>query len=376
MTTERAGRRPVRTGAGVLLAALMSTGCAGTSHAATSPRAGSPVTPEATTTAITSAQADRPSIPSAHAGRPRAVTPIARFRCPAATVRVFTAPQLRQALGRARPGQVITLADGTYTGSFSASASGTTAAPVMLCGGRGAILQGTSTSTGYVLHLQRASHWRISGFTLRNAQKGVVLDGAGDVGLQDLLVEHLGEEGVHLRTNSTGDVVRGLTIHDTGLLNAQYGEGVYIGTARNNWGALTGGQPDRSDHDAIVENTISTTTAESIDVKEGTTGGLIADNRFDGTGMTAATAWVNVKGNAWTVTGNDGTSSPRDGFQTHVILAGWGERNRFSANAAHLTPGTNGIGVRVQDRANNVVGCSNTVTGGPPISSLGCDPTA
>jgi len=310
------------------------------------------------------------------AGRPVPPPPVTRFRCPAATVTVATAPQLKKALAEARPGTVIALQDGVYAGAFTATAAGTAGAPVYLCGGRAAVLTGRSMSKDYALHLKGASHWRVSGFAVRNAQKGVVVDGATDVALQDLLVEHVGDEGVHLRANSTGDVVRGLTIRDTGLLNPKFGEGVYIGTAQNNWGTITGGQPDRSDHDFVVENSISRTTAESVDVKEGTTGGVVAANRFDGTGMTAASAWVNVKGNEWLISGNEGTVTPRDGFQTHVILSGWGERNVFSGNTARLAAGGDGLAVRVQESLGNVVGCTNTADGGHQVSALGCTPSA
>ena len=38
---------------------------------------------------------------------------------------------------------------------------------------------------------------------------------------------------------------------------------------------ITDCEPDRSDRNVVAGNTISDTTAESIDIKEGTTGGTV-----------------------------------------------------------------------------------------------------
>jgi Periplasmic copper-binding protein (NosD) len=302
--------------------------------------------------------------------------PIARFRCPAATVTVSTPAELKRALAAARPGQVIGLADGVYPGTFTVTTSGAAGAPIYLCGGPAAVVQGRSISTGYGLHLKRVAHWRISGFTVRQAQKGIVLDASTDVGLQDLRVEQIGDEGVHLRENSRGDVVRGLTIQHTGMAEPDFGEGIYVGSAKSNWSTLTDGWPDRSDQDYLLENVISGTTAESVDIKEGTSAGVVAGNRFDGTGMTAATAWVNVKGNRWVISGNRGVHTPRDGFQTHVVLAGWGQGNRFEDNRSDLGGSPDGVAVRVQEAAGNQVSCTNTAGGGHSTSNLACVPSS
>lgn len=43
-----------------------------------------------------------------------------------------------------------------------------------------------------------------------------------------------------------------------------------------------------------------------------------------------------MKGNAWTITGNTGSNSPEDGFQTHEIREGWGTENIFRNNTARV----------------------------------------
>ncbi len=54
--------------------------------------------------------------------------------------------------------------------------------------------------------------------------------------------------------------------------------------------------PDRSDRNTLGGNTISHTTAENVDIKEGAIGGTVGSNTFSSDGMTAATA-VKGKGN-------------------------------------------------------------------------------
>jgi hypothetical protein len=294
------------------------------------------------------------------AGTPKA--PVGRFDCPATGTRVSSAAQLTAALAAASPGDAILLADGVYTGAFVASAKASAAAPVYLCGGRSAVLDGGSTSGGYVLHLDGATGWRVSGFTVRNGQKGVMVDGGRGNALQDLLVEGTGDEAVHLRRQSTGNVVRGLTIRRTGLRKEKFGEGVYVGSAESNWCDVNGCDPDRSDGNFVLENRIGPTTAEGVDIKEGTTGGVVAGNVLDGSGLVGADSWVDVKGNGWLVTGNRGTRSPTDGFQTHVVADGWGRDNTFSRNVADLAGGS-GVGYYLHKDVPNTVSCTNTVTG-------------
>lgn len=278
--------------------------------------------------------------------------------------RVSSAGALRSALANARPGERIILAPGVYQGDFQATVSGTSAAPITLCGPRGAVLQGDSIKSGYTFHLDHASHWRVEGFTVQGGQKGVMTDGASSVVISGLYVHGTGDEAIHLRDFSSYDTVSHNVVRDTGLLVAFYGEGIYVGTAHKNWCKYSNCQPDASDHDVITGNDISNTTAENIDIKEGTTGGTISGNHLDGTGMvpSAATSWINVKGNDWTVTGNAGVDSIGSGFSVHQVYDGWGLDNVFRGN--QITVNGPGYGIYVQSKhLNTVVGCDNTVSG-------------
>lgn len=281
---------------------------------------------------------------------------------------------LRSALARAGPGDTILLAPGSYDGNFTASGSGTPTAPITLCGPRSAVLDGGSISGGYTLHLDHASWWRVEGFTVEGGQKGVVADGSDDDLIYGLYVHAVGDEAIHLREFSSHDTISHCVIRDTGLLVPFYGEGIYVGSAHKNWCRYTGCQPDASNDDVIEDNDIADTTAENIDIKEGTAGGQIIGNHFDGVGMvaSAATAWVNVKGNAWLIEDNTGIDSIKDGFQVHQVYPGWGIGNIFRDNDARVNGP--GYGFFVQnDRLQTVVSCDNEVSNaGRGFSSIAC----
>jgi hypothetical protein len=140
---------------------------------------------------------------------------------------------------------------------------------------------------------------------------------------------------------------------------------VYIGSAHTQWCDHSGCQPDRSDRNRITGNVLGPhTTAEHIDVKEGTRGGVILGNVFLGEGMVdreGADSWVDVKGNVYLVAGNRGTTAPRDGFQVYSKLPGWGNDNRFLGNHADVRGP--GYGFKIAGGTGNVVGCDNLVTG-------------
>jgi hypothetical protein len=292
-------------------------------------------------------------------------------------VDVTTAAELQRALDGAAPGQVIRLADGRYEGNFSASAQATADAPIRLCGSRAAVLDGGTIDGDYTVHLSRAAYWQLAGFTVTGGKKGVMVDAGVGNRIEGLMVTSMGDEAVHLRTNSTDNIVTGNTVQNTGLRKPKFGEGVYVGSAHSNWCQISDCGPDRSDRNLIEGNTISGTTAEAVDIKEGTTGGILRGNSFDGSAMVEADSWVDVKGNGWTIEGNTGTAAPQDGFQVHEVVDGWGQDNVFSGNTSTV----DGIGYAINVagprglRENTEVRCDNSVqSAGKGLSNITCAP--
>ena len=278
---------------------------------------------------------------------------------------VSTASALASALGKVNPGDTITLAAGTYSGSFSATRSGAKGKWITLKGPATAVL----TNSGYGFHLQ-ANYWKLSGFSVNGASKGIVLDNANHNLLDKLTVHAIDEEGVHFRTFSSDNVLQNSKVYDTGRGTPDYGEAIYIGSANSNWGSLTGGKPDTSNRNCVSGNTIGPNVgAEGIDIKEGTTDGVIVGNHYDATGISGlhfADSFLDAKGNGYLIYGNTVTNPGRthvlvDGFQTHQQLPGYGNDNTFQANSVDLE--STGYGFNVSSATTGMKVCNdNKVT--------------
>ncbi len=280
-------------------------------------------------------------------------------------INVSTVAQLKDALLKAKPADEIVIADGVYKGKFviEATADGTALKPIILRGSRNVILEAESINTGYVLHLQ-ADYWIIKGFTITNGLKGLMTDGASRNVIDGIKVHTIGEEGIHLRRFSSYNTIQNVEITDVGLKTPDYGEGIYIGSAKNNWTTYTNGNPDLCDSNKILNNKIGPNiTAECIDVKEGTTAGIIRGNIFDATGITGANSgdsWIDVKGNNYLIENNTGTNPGgsifKDGYQVHVAVQGWGNNNMFKTNTCAVN--ATGYGFNIQ-----LSGSNGTTTG-------------
>ncbi|MFI6595818.1 discoidin domain-containing protein [Nonomuraea sp. NPDC050536] len=309
------------------------------------------------------------------------------------TVDVSTAAQLISALAGSQPGQTIRLAAGEYHGVFVAQRAGTAAAPITLTGPSGAILVNDGPSgeapscpvptpgwdSGYGLWLYGAPYWKLTGFTVKDSKKGIVVDDSPHVTIDGVYVHHTDEEAVHFRRSSADGVIQNSRIDHTGLVQPGYGEGVYIGSANSNWGCHgnTGGV-DRSDRVAVLRNRLGPDiAAEHIDVKEGTFDGVIRGNTFDGTGITgenSGDSWVDVKGIGYLIEGNTGTFAPpgtfANGYETHnpstnpSFANGCG--NVWRSNTSDLG-GVGAYAIKITSVSQcsaqpNVVYSSNTVT--------------
>lgn len=106
---------------------------------------------------------------------------------------VADAAGLRAALAAAQPGDVITLADGTYAGPFEIDASGTASQPIVI---RGASTVGVTLDGGGCdcnLVELRGSFVHLERVTLRNARTALRFKPAG---LEGIVVRRVGVDGV------------------------------------------------------------------------------------------------------------------------------------------------------------------------------------
>ncbi|MGP3921744.1 right-handed parallel beta-helix repeat-containing protein [Streptomyces sp. 8N616] len=288
---------------------------------------------------------------------------------PAAVIPVSTAAQLKDALAAAKPGDTIQLADGTYNGNFQTTATGSASSRITITGSSKAVL---TAGGGYGLHLNGASYWTVKGITVTGGQKGIMMDGANDVVIDAVTVHGLDMEGVHFRKSSRNGLIKNSTIYDTGNNDSGMGEGVYVGTANT--------LSDKSDNVQILGNTIGPDVGgEAIDLKEGTTGGLVSGNTFDGRGLTGNhydDSWIDVKGNDYVVENNSGRNTTNNGFEVHTQQEGWGCGTVFRGNRSDLT-GATGSGryaiyaFNYSSSCKTTVTSSNTVTGGRGLVNPG-----
>ena len=294
--------------------------------------------------------------------------------CPGATVGVTSAAELAAALTSVSPGSVIRLAPGTYTGEFVVGGSGSPRAPVWICGPRSAVITSGGPSNGHAITVDREHDIVLAGFSISRSFKGVTIIESQRITATDLLVEQIGYEAIHLRKQTTASEVTFNTIRSTGLTQAEFGEGVYLGTSESNWCAYNGCAPDATSGIRVFGNVIFDTGAQAIEAKPGTSGGVIAANTM--TGGRAQDGWVTVKGNGWLVADNVGTTSISHGYATNASVAGWGRDNIFTRNTAS---GTAKYGIWIhkldgRDTLGNRVSCLETTTGtAAGAMNVGCD---
>ena len=292
-------------------------------------------------------------------------------------VPVSTSSELHSALSAARPGDLIQLADGNYgDGSeFRLLASGTASERITVCGTSNAVINAGSITGRDGMKLAGANYATLSGFTITNALFGVWVERSVHVLLQGLTIHGIGQEGIEIVAFSKNAVVSNNRIYDTGRVVAEYGEAIYIGSANAKWAALTGGQPDATDSVLIEGNNIGPDVrAEHIDAKEGTTGGIIRNNTFNGAGMVESqgsgisgwpNSWVILQGVGYHVENNTGSNALAAGFRvvTHGTVM-TGLNNSFSNNSFDVNGAPYGFLIQTgsgSDGNGNVVSCDNSV---------------
>lgn len=288
--------------------------------------------------------------------------------------------RLQQELNHAKPGSIIRLPPGFYSGAFQLTQSGTKQSPIQILGEAGVVIDCGSLHAGIGFYL-KASFVHIEKIKIQNCKKGLVID----AGLQNIVsqvtIESMGEEGLHLRMGSQLNVIANNHIFKTGLVNPGFGEGIYIGSAKNHWCDYTKCLPDHSDMNIISENLIENTSAESIDVKEGTQKNIIQYNIFQGdsiSGKNAADSFLDIKGNYNLILSNVlkvfENKTIKNAMEVHAPLSGWGIGNQFKKNK--LESELPGFGLFAEAKTSKTLfDCDNDLDLSKlGISNIACEP--
>ncbi len=150
------------------------------------------------------------------------------------SIYVTDTAELKEALSQAKPGDDIVLAPGKYVyeGStpkgrlFVGEADGTEDKPITLRSENPndpAVLSGIEVSKNYVLTIL-GDHWIVRDIVAENAGKGIIVDNSCYTKIINCEVRNIGQEGIHLRDDSSYCIVESCYVHDTGLTHPSYGE--------------------------------------------------------------------------------------------------------------------------------------------------------
>jgi hypothetical protein len=304
-----------------------------------------------------------------------ATTPIRLSSCPTPTATVTTSAGLKNALANAAAGQSIRVASGNYQGNLALNVKATKEKPFWLCGASGAVITNGSPDKGTGIEVKDSSYARIAGLEISKSKKGISTDASSNISISDVELYDIGEEAVHFRSATTDSILANSRIARTGLLTSEFGEGVYIGSDPSNWCTYSNCEADRSNNNSVVDNVIVDTSAEAIEAKPGTAGGIIAGNSFSGGKLDSryALSWVSVSGNGYFIYNNAGTATNLDGYRSVVIpdIVGSGQGNVFAQNSATLG-NASGYGVFVTTKVGAIVTCDNTWSGGSGRTNVRC----
>ena len=275
-------------------------------------------------------------------------------------IHVTNSDELQNALEQAKAGDEIILASGTYIyhgetskgRTFTGTADGTEENPIILRSenpDKPAILEGATIDSNYGLTIT-GDYWIVKDIIITNSSKGIILDNANYTQLVNCEVYHTGTEGIHIRDGSSNCIIDSCKVHDTGLVKAGYGEGIYIGSAKST-----------TEYEHACDNNIirncelgQNISAECIDVKEYTTGTIIEYCTFDGTGCSGenyAKAFVNIKGNDCILRYCTGYRNNCDkitrAFEQNDVVEGWGQNAYVYGNKVYMDIAQNADGKKM-----------------------------
>jgi|GEM_PF-3663167 len=192
-----------------------------------------------------------------------------------------------RAIWRAKPGDVICFARGSYKPFAIMNFEATAEKPLVLRALPGdehqVVISQRSHQYGIGIRVGRSEHVHLYGFGIERVQSGVTVAGSAHVRIEDLSIRSVGQAGIYVKQEYDSkdhdrhegipshhvDII-GNTIEDTGNLTARYGEGVYVGS---------GGRQGDKTHDVFIAlNRISDVRAEAIDLKPWTSNLIVRGN--------------------------------------------------------------------------------------------------
>ena len=280
-------------------------------------------------------------------------------------------------------GDIITLQDNTtYYGNLKIeNINGEDENLIYILGNNTSSIYGNNLNLSKVLQITNSSYVFFGlettiideygkGFSLTNAQKGFYANNCNNLTIQNLNIYNIGEEGLHIMNNSYSVNIYNNKIYNTGLYIADYGEGIYVGSAETNW---IDDEIDATNNIDISYNYIYDTIAECIDIKEGTFDGLIQYNYMNGSKLNNnndADSWIDVKGSFWIIQNNTMEITYTDGIQVHYVdnqsdKTNSGSYNTFKNNNMNCITNNDvscsGYAINISNKTTGNIVCNNNI---------------
>ncbi|MCL1832346.1 MAG: right-handed parallel beta-helix repeat-containing protein [Oscillospiraceae bacterium] len=213
------------------------------------------------------------------------------------TVIVTTAAELDAAIVNALAGDEIIVKSGTYDVTAlptkwnqraaqlrATDRAGTSANPIVLRSedpAAPARIVNKTVDTGITLHIWGGDYWIIQDLEIEGGQKGILFDNTTNSIIRGNHVFGCGQEAIHLRDGSSDNIIINNRVTDTGLTNAGYGEGIYVGNANS-----TTTYNHYCNNNTIAHNVLGPgIAADCVDIKEGSSGTIVEYNIMYGAGI-------------------------------------------------------------------------------------------
>jgi hypothetical protein len=238
------------------------------------------------------------------------LVPVIISKAESSLIRVTTAEEIVTAVENSQPGDEIVVTSGFYyplmmtssldEGHLIIKTSGTEGSRIILRGedpNNPPSIIGTNLEEWSVIRLLNgANYWTIQDLIISNANKGVMVDASNFVQLNNLIINTIGEEAIHVRDGSKNTLIENCQISDTGQVNPGYGEGIYVGSDRDMWFTYNSDVAFTTVRGCKIGPNVR---GEAIDIKEGTSDTIIEYCSVDASGLSGdnfADSFVDIKG--------------------------------------------------------------------------------
>ncbi len=293
---------------------------------------------------------------------------------------------IQHAVDVAQPGDTITLAPGVYMQDFVSRRDGAANAPITITGPADAVVQGAGAAR--IIEINH-DYITLNGFTVDGLVGSPdaatsyrdkliyvigIEPGNGVTGLKILNMHLLnaGGECVRMKYFATGNEVAHNTIHSCGVHDFRFagggknGEGIYIGTAPEQYARNPTPDVDVSRDNWVHHNDIVTEGNECVDIKEGATANIVEYN--DCTAQRDPnSAGYDSRGNGNTFRYNKSFNNSGAGIRFGGDTPADGANN----NAYYNELSNNVVGgIKFQATPQQIV-CGNTMTGNTGGDAVG-----